>query len=350
MLPPPPQILILLIFCIASFCAGMSNEVTGVIVICIHFCLLFYAIFIKKIKLPFWYYAGAFCFLLGFLALYLSPGHAKRAALFVKLKIEYYSIGDILHMSLYEKFERINQVMKSTSTTLVSFAVLLLCFICDRFRQKRWGNIAIIFGLGILYAVIFRIPALNFIHHLIGAFLFIAILYYISLVYKNENNMDLSKLYYYSFILFIVCHISLLLTLQVNIPPRARLFVVLIGIIGLLLACRIIQHLFSQAHNKIQYGILACCFVYGCFVLSAYVDTHMKWNKMSKYIEEQKSQGVEDIVINSKYFHSFYKRYGDWQNPGDDPEVFPNPDYAKHFGVRTFRVQEIENTKSKAKN
>ncbi|WP_420889405.1 hypothetical protein, partial [Helicobacter bilis] len=36
--------------------------------------------FIAKVRLPFWYYAGVILFLLGFLSLYLSPGHAKRAA------------------------------------------------------------------------------------------------------------------------------------------------------------------------------------------------------------------------------------------------------------------------------
>ncbi|WP_420889842.1 DUF6056 family protein, partial [Helicobacter bilis] len=59
----------------------MSNEITGIIVVIIHICLLFYAVFIAKVRLPFWYYAGVILFVLGFLALYLSPGHAKRAAL-----------------------------------------------------------------------------------------------------------------------------------------------------------------------------------------------------------------------------------------------------------------------------
>lgn len=343
--PPPPsdcnatQIIKLVVFCIASFCAGMSNEITGVVVICIHFCFLFYAIFIKKIKLPFWYIAGILCFLLGFLALYLSPGHAKRAELFIKLKLEYYSISDFLNMGLYEKLNRINHVMKSTGTTFISFIALLLCFIYERFKQKKLSSVAIILVLGIIYAVIFSMQALNFIHHLIGVLLFIAILFYISYVYKREN-IDLSRLYYYAFLLFIVCHISLLLTLQVNIPARARLFVVLYGIIGLLLACKIISILFPNIYYRFQNGILALCFIYGCFVLSAFIDMHIKWDNMVAYIEEQKSKGIEDIVVSSKYFHSFYKRYGDWQNPNDNPDAWPNPEYAKYFGVKTFEVKD----------
>ena len=66
----------------------------------------------------------------------------------------------------------------------------------------------------------------------------------------------------------------------------------------------------------------------------------VKWNKMTEDIAKQKAQGIEDIVVSSKYFHSFYKRYGDWQNPTDKADDFPNPSYAKHFGVKSFVVKE----------
>ncbi len=326
-------------FCIASFCAGMSNEITGIIVVILHICILCYAIFIAKIKLPLWYYAGMLFFFLGFLALYFSPGHAKRAALFIELNIEYYSIGDFLHMSIYEKIARINKVVKSTSTTFIVFVCLLLCFIYERLQQKKWKSTLFIPVLGLVYGVIFLIPTLHFIRHLIGALFFIVTCYYIFWIYRQENNAKLSQLYYYAFLLFIICHICLLLTLQVNIPVRARLFVVLMGIMGFILIYKIMLILLPQAQKKIQGGIFTACVLYAVFVMSAYIDMHIKWNKMAAYIEEQKSKGIKDIVVDSAYFHSYYRRYGDWQNPDKDVTAFPNPSYANYFGVHTFRVK-----------
>ncbi|MDY5185225.1 DUF6056 family protein [Helicobacter trogontum] len=338
--PPPPQIIILLPFYIASFFAGMSNEITGVIVIVIHICLIFYAIVFARVRLPFWYYAGVVLFLLGFLALYLSPGHAKRAALFVQLEIEYYSIRDLLHMSLYEKLARINHVMKATSTTLVVFACLLLCFLYTQVKQKQWLYIAPIMLFAIILITAFIVPPLHFLKHLVSICLFIITCYYISLVYKRDGNIVLSRLYFYAFILFLFCHICLLFTLQVNIPPRARLFVVLNGIVGFLIVYQVATTLFYHAQRRIQYGILLFSCLYATFVLSAFVDMRIKWNNMTNYIAEQKAQGIEDIIVSPTYFHSFYKRYGDWQNPADKAGEFPNPSYAKHFGVRTFVVKE----------
>lgn len=338
--PPPPQILILIPFFIVSFFAGMSNEITGIIVVVIHICLIFYAIFIAKVKLPLWYYAGVILFFLGFLALYLSPGHAKRAALFVELEIEYYSISDFLHMSLYEKLARISHVMKSTSTTLVTFACLLLCFLYTQIKQKQWQHLGVIFLFAMIFVAAFVIPTLHFVKHLIGACLFIVTCYYASVVYKKDGNVELSRLYFYAFLLFIFCHTCLLFTLQVNIPPRARLFVVLIGIVGFLIVYKVAEFLFYQAQKKIQYTILLFGFLYSGFVLSAFIDMRIKWENMATYIAEQKAQGIQDIVVSSKYFHSFYKRYGDWQNPTDKAEEFPNPSYAKYFGVKSFVVKD----------
>ncbi|MCI5786585.1 MAG: hypothetical protein MR025_03925 [Helicobacter trogontum] len=56
---------------------------------------------------------------------------------------------------------------------------------------------------------------------------------------------------------------------------------------------------------------------------------------MTNYIAEQKVQ----VIVSPTYFHSFYKRYGDWNSPADKAGEFPNPSYAKHFGVRTFVIK-----------
>ena len=54
----------------------------------------------------------------------------------------------------------------------------------------------------------------------------------------------------------------------------------------------------------------------------------IKWNNMTNYIAEQKAQGIEDIIVSPTYFHSFYKRYGDWNNPSVNSKI---PPILSHF-------------------
>ncbi len=78
------KIPLLLVFIVASFCAGMSNEVGAVLAILIHFIVAIYAIFWAKVKLPFWYILGILAFICGFLALYFSPGQATRTGVLIE--------------------------------------------------------------------------------------------------------------------------------------------------------------------------------------------------------------------------------------------------------------------------
>ena len=315
----------------------MSNEVTGVIVICIHFCLLFYAIFIKKIKLPFWYYAGTFCFLLGFLALYLSPGHAKRAAFSVTQSTYYYSLGDLWRLSFYEKLKRMSDVLRPRGIMIAAFACFVLLFLYEQYKGKRNMHIAIIVFSAFCVAIS---SIINFIPHLISSIVFLVVLYYIYNIYKRDCNEYMARIYLHAMLIFAIMDMFLLLTLQVIVGGRAGLFIVLAGIIHCMLLFKAVIYMFPNLERKIYYGILIFTLLFGGFVLSAFVDMHIKWNNMVSYVEEQKSQGVKDIVVSPKYFHSFYSRYGDWDSPSKDINAFPNPVYADYFGVRTFRTQE----------
>ncbi|GAB0172139.1 hypothetical protein NHP164001_01520 [Helicobacter trogontum] len=107
------------------------------------------------------------------------------------------------------------------------------------------------------------------------------------------------------------------------------------GIVGFLIVYQVATTLFYHAQRRIQYGILLFSCLYATFVLSAFIDMRIKWNNMTNYIAEQKVQ----VIVSPTYFHSFYKRYGDWNSPADKAGEFPNPSYAKHFGVRTFVIK-----------
>lgn len=89
----------------------------------------------------------------------------------------------------------------------------------------------------------------------------------------------------------------------------------------------------------IQISIIALCCAYGIFVLSAYIDGRIKWNNMVDSIQAQKAQGIEDVKVSASTFASFYKNYGDWGNPGDNPNEWPNTTYAHYFGVKSFVVE-----------
>ncbi|WP_281651133.1 DUF6056 family protein [Helicobacter bilis] len=331
-----PQILILIPFFIVSFFAGMSNEITGVIVVVIHICLIFYAVFIAKIRLPFWYYAGVILFVLGFLALYLSPGHAKRAALSAS-QGHFYSLGTLWQMSLYEKLQRINDVLRPRGVTIATFACFALLFFYERYKSKSYKHIAIAI---VIIACATGMQFLGIFPHTTSVIMFLIIMYYAYYIYKKEYNTTLSRYYLYAFLIFAVLHVFLLLTIQAVFSGRAGLFVVLAGALHYILLYRAILFLHPSIECKLQYGVCICVFLYAMFVLSAFIDMRIKWETMVKDVAQQKAQGIEDIAVSSKYFHSFYKHYGDWDSPGTDPKAFPNPLYAQHFGVKSFVVKE----------
>ena len=334
--PPPPQILILIPFFIVSFFAGMSNEITGIIVVIIHICLLFYAVFIAKVRLPFWYYAGVILFVLGFLALYLSPGHAKRAALSAS-QGHFYSLGTLWQISLYEKLQRINDVLRPSGVTIATFACFALFFFYERYKSKAYKHIATAI---IIIACAIGVQFLGIFPHTTSVVMFLIITYYAYSIYKKERNTTLSQCYLHAFLIFAVLHMFLLLTIQAVFSGRAGLFIVLAGALHYILLYKAILFLHPSIECKLQYGVCICVFLYAMFVLSAFIDMRIKWETMVKDVAQQKAQGIEDIAVSSKYFHSFYKRYGDWDSPGTDPKAFPNPLYARYFGVKSFVVKE----------
>ena len=44
-------------------------------------------------------------------------------------------------------------------------------------------------------------------------------------------------------------------------------------------------------------------------------------------------------ILKKETFYSFYGGHGDWSNPGQDPNGWPNTTYADYFNVETFSVK-----------
>lgn len=57
---------------------------------------------------------------------------------------------------------------------------------------------------------------------------------------------------------------------------------------------------------------------------------------MEHSVEEQKARGIADVTVDKSTFQSKYWGYGDWGNPGENPDVWPNTTYAHYYGVETF--------------
>lgn len=62
----------------------------------------------------------------------------------------------------------------------------------------------------------------------------------------------------------------------------------------------------------------------------------LKWERMLASILAQKAMGATEIIVDKQTFVSYYKGYTDWGNPGLDPTQWPNPTYARVFGVQSF--------------
>ena len=72
-----------------------------------------------------------------------------------------------------------------------------------------------------------------------------------------------------------------------------------------------------------------------CFVNWAWVG--YKWHKLQESIVAQKAVGVQDIVVSKKVFKSYYKT--NWDLPQNDANFYVNQNYARYFGIKSFRVE-----------
>ena len=74
----------------------------------------------------------------------------------------------------------------------------------------------------------------------------------------------------------------------------------------------------------------------------------LKWERMLSSIEAQKALGAKEVIVSADTFRSNYRAYGDWGNPNENTNEWPNTTYAKVFGVEKFIV--IDSKKSTKAN
>ncbi|WP_334087244.1 DUF6056 family protein [Helicobacter typhlonius] len=335
-----------LVFMLLCFVAGMSSEMIGIVAIIVHIGFFIYALY-KRVHLPVWYYAGLVAFTLGWFVLYLSPGHAKRVAVWWELfgKDSFYTLRDIIAMSFGEKMRHLSITYAKFVGYLPVIIIVPILFVCYKERVKKF--ISLIFILLWLY---FFVMVKNHKHFLPFASDFIGIVAFViagcffvgfAYFYYKRNDEAMCKLFIKLFIAFLLFCLLVGTTIQVDLPSRAKLGYVLIEFVMIVFVYQqFMESLGSERIAKIiQISIIALCCAYGIFVLSAYIDGRMKWEKMLDSIAAQKAQSIDDIRVSNSTFTSFYKNYGDWSNPGEDSKVWPNTTYAHYFGVKSFVVE-----------
>ena len=328
------------------FVGGMSSEAVGIVALLIHIGFLGFGVIksVKEdVKLPLWYFAGVIALGVGWFMLYLSPGHAKRAELF-KTWGGFYSLSDIWAMNLEEKLRLVNDRYTGFITaSLLFFIIPSLLFVlnCSYFKSKK------LWSIGVLLCVIaISVVVKNHKRFLpdfkenYGGLLYFSMLFVLLLAavwfYRREHNESMKRLFIKILLLFVLFCVFVGTTIQVGIPDRTSLMFVLITAMMIVFVYQHWSVMNGEKIKKYNKWIVVLVCGYGLFVLSAYIDGRLKWERMLDSIQEQKLQGKEEIVVSAKTFTSFYRKYGDWGNPGEDPSVWPNTTYAHYYGVKSF--------------
>ncbi len=154
-------------------------------------------------------------------------------------------------------------------------------------------------------------------------------------LYQLRKKDSLFIIILWIYISYILCA---LITIQFPfLPRRAHL-----GDILLLLAIVIVIFQKYCNNRKIHNIIIATSLAYGIFVISSYVEFRIKWNDMLHFIDSQKANGNRNIVVDDIFKHRKikYNNLCGWDNPGTNPDEWPNTIYAKMFEIDSFRVKE----------
>ncbi len=311
------------IFCIF---AGWSSEHIGASVSFLFFLSLFYA-FYKKIKLPFWYYLGIIGFLCGWMILLLSPGSAKRVMLFIQTG-EFITLKQFISMGLIDQFLRINQTLNQQYQPV--FAIFLFCF---SYFYLFIQNIKVHLLHLLCTIPLMIIFACVFFKHVSGIIICIAVLLMI------YNLTKTNKKYYLFAFLFCFWMLNAFAAIPVgSLPLRAKFAPILVLITLILLMFKDFYK--NNAYKKLIQSTIQTLLAFSILAsLLNWTYVRFQWEKMLEDVRRQKAQGLREIIVSKKYFHSFYKT--DWGVPNiGGKNTWPNTSYAEFFDVESFDLKE----------
>ncbi len=325
------NIVVLIIEILTGIFAGWSSEL-GIVFIVINAVSIIAAYKMKR-KLPVWYFLGFISFCIGWGILYSCPGMRVRAKLFS----DYLSIGGILKLGpvgiirrVRTTFDNVNHLFYYENFFLLSLFLLLTCLLYKPNLKKFESCVLAVFLL--LYCTR-SLPKICSV--LCGIFISIMS----GFVIMKENKY-LSNLYFFITGILIAEFLFIGATIQLGGLPERACFQYTICNMALIVV--IMEFCFDTFKDRAGIQKIACI---GCFVLSVFfvsfvavecMKMSQKWDVMEQDILTQKKDGKTDIIIDKNTFVSRYKNYGDWGNPGENPDVWPNTSYASFYGVNSI--------------
>lgn len=238
------------------------------------------------------------------------------------------SLSNIFKLPILEKIRLLNITFNNYFGNNIGFFIfsfLFILFMFWRFFGYSKTKICLVFILEF-----FTFFCAKFFS---GGIVFCFYFFFLWKLGKSDKNFLYLK---YLFALWMLTGVFLL-QLFGRIPWRAHFGD---GLILAIIILFLFQDFYLKSSNKRRIEIILYLFfslsLFFCFLNWSYVGYN--WKKVEASVLKQKEMGVEDIVVDKKLFHSFYKK--DWDEPhSGEKNWWVNRVYAQYFGVKTFDIR-----------
>lgn len=260
----------------------------------------------------------------------------KRATLFE----DYYSIGRLLKLGPNKLRKRIfstfNRDLKTFYYTTFILVTAFLLLTAATFKPSLKKFESCVLAIFIMTFCIRSMPKIFFISSAI-------LICGLSAAVIRKENKKLSNIFLLITGILSVEFIFIGATIQIGIPKRAKFQFSILSVTILMINAFYFFEAFTNRHRLIKTAKILCCSA-GILSITAVstecFNMRCKWERMEKSIACQKSEGAEDIVIDINTFRSKYPNYGDWINPDENLDTWPNTSYAQYYKVKSITAQE----------
>ena len=326
-----------LLYVVLGVLAGWCSEQVGILSIVVAGSLILFRC-IQRQPLPMWLWGGFFAFCAGFAILYFCPGAQSRSGEYDN----YLSLGELASMGVLPLLKRCVLTIRFCNSfqTLNAFIAIWWLYRwvhLGQWKKWAWAGVALIWIPLQIWGVAEKKFLFTSAEYLLTNFGLLA--WSIWVIVRNWTSRKSNVKWAVAW-LYVLYFIALLSTVQLagEMPERAKFAPALLLIAAMLYMAEELLPLFRR-ERLVQAGIevLACCAA--VVTVYAYVDWRRKVNRVETEIFYQKSLGNTEIVLSKELFDPLIPSVGDWGNPGQNPDVWPNTSYAEHYGVGSVIVK-----------
>lgn len=314
---------------ICGVLAGWGHELS-IIFLFFTLCASVFVKVFKKARIPLWFYPAFLGIIIGFLILFLAPGpHARCAG--VENCI---SLSEFLALGLFGMIERLNFVFYKAKIQpeLLLFLVFSFLALKQNFKKELLYKI--------LVCAVIMAFCLVIKNHLLFLLVGIFASLFLANAFKEQENIGLNYLLF-AFVFFAYFISIAMLFGAGNIPGRAKLHYSMFRFLELVAIGNIFVFYIKDYLPKVRKVIFLLSLFFVALAIFESSLMRYNWEQMLLAVNEQKAMGKDEIVVNDKAFYRkfYWKGYGDWENPDNNPITWPNDIYAKYFGVKSFIVK-----------